>query len=319
MSSVPDTSATDVHVTAIVISYQPELPRLRTLCERLRSQCRFIIVDNGSEASVIDSLADCVGDEGQVLPMNDNVGIAAAQNAGAAAAMQDSDTRPEFLLFLDQDSLPDEDFVRVLKEEYLALRERDPQIGAIGPALIDVRNGQLEPLHHESFGFYWKRRLNSNDLGGNYKVAGINGSGTFLECETFASVGGFREDLFIDHVDTEWSMRARHRGLRLYITTKASLRHEMGRGLEQFWLFGDRSFPSRAPLRHYYLFRNNVFLLSQPQMSKTWKFWSVVKLAFTFCYFGIFSPDRGEQRAMMRDGIRDGRGGKLGKFGEAAG
>ncbi len=317
MTGTHDTPAADFDVCAIVISYQPELPRLRTLCDRLRSQCQFVIVDNGSAAAVIDALAVSLGHEGHLLPMQDNVGIAAAQNAGAAFAMTDVEHQPQFLLFLDQDSLPDEDFVSALKEEYLAIRGRDSTIGGVGPALIDVRNGQLEPLHHESFGFYWKRRLDAAGLGESYEVAGINSSGTFLECSTFTSVGDFREDLFIDHVDTEWSMRARHMGYTLYVSTRALLSHEMGRGLEQFWLFGDRSFPSRAPLRHYYLFRNNVFLLSQPQMSKTWKFWSVVKLTFTFCYFGVFSADRKDQRRMMIAGVRDGRGGRLGKFEEA--
>ena len=318
MTGIHDTPATDFDVCAIVISYQPELPRLETLCDRLRSQCQFIIVDNGSEPSVVDALHRNLGDEGHLLPMQDNVGIAAAQNAGARFAMHNTGHEPQFLLFLDQDSLPDEDFVRTLKEEYAAIKQRDSTIGGVGPALVDIRNGQLEPLHHESFGFYWKRRLDKRTLGEAYQVAGINSSGTFLECSTFRSVGEFREDLFIDHVDTEWSMRARHMGYTLYVSTRASLSHEMGRGLEEFWLFGDRSFPSRAPLRHYYLFRNNVFLLSQPQMSKTWKFWSVVKLTFTFFYFGVFSADRKKQRRMMIDGVRAGRAGRLGKYVEAS-
>ncbi len=318
---MPETSTTarpDLDVCAVIVSYHPELPRLLTLCERLRSQCQFVIVDNGSEQGVLDGLADGPGDASQLLAMGENVGIAAAQNAGARFAMDELEHTPRFLLFLDQDSLPDTDFVATLKAQYLEIKADDDKTGAVGPALVDSRNQQLEPLHHESLGIYWKRRLDGAELGRYYEVAGINSSGTFLECVTFSAVGGFREDLFIDHVDTEWSMRARHLGYSLYVSTRAVLSHEMGRGLEQFWLFGDRSFPSRDPLRHYYLFRNNVFLLSQPQMSKTWKFWSVVKLVFTFGYFGLFSADRKDQRRMMRDGMRDGREGKLGKYERAA-
>lgn len=307
----------DLSICAVVVSFHPEIPRLLELCRRLESQCQYVIVDNGSDAADVAELRQNLTEHGHVIAMGENEGIAAAQNAGVSYATGQLQRTPRYLLFLDQDSLPSNDLLGELQREYESLKRIDPMVGAIGPALVDPRNQRLQGLHHETLGVYWKRKLHRNRLGKRYRVASVNSSGTFVEVATFNSIGGFREDFFIDHVDTEWSYRARSLGHHVYVTTNAVMEHEMGRGLENIWAFGDQSFPSRAPLRHYYLFRNNVYLLSQSQMTRTWKLWSIAKLIFTFCYFGTMSDDRKAQRTMMLSGIRDGRKGQLGKYSPA--
>lgn len=315
MSASIDNAATaDLSVCAVVVSFEPEVHRIERLCLSLEGQCQYIIVDNGSGQATVTALRRIVTGHGILLELDDNLGIAAAQNAGAKYAAGQLRVTPQYLLFLDQDSVPVGDFITTLRREYESIKRQDPAIGALGPALFDPRNQQLQELHHESFGMYWKRKLRRDDPAKRFQVASVNSSGTLVEMAVFGQIGEFREDLFIDHVDTEWSHRARHLGHNVYVTTRVVMEHEMGRGLERFWLLGKKSFPSRAPLRHYYLFRNNVYLLSQPQMSRTWKFWSIAKLLFTYCYFAVLSADRKEQRSMMLRGVRAGRKAKLGKF-----
>lgn len=313
------TRTVDKGVCAIIVSFEPDVTQLINLYRRLATQCQVVIVDNGSASDTIAELRRNLPDDDHHLSLlAENVGIAAAQNAGVDHASRRLAQRPEYLLFLDQDSVPPEDFVSALRSQYESVRRRDAKIAALGPALIDPRNQAVQPLHHERMGFYWKRQLSREDPGENYRVASVNSSGTFMELATFEHVGKFRADLFIDHVDTEWSYRARHLGYSLYVSSRVAMEHEMGRGLENVWVFGDRAFPSRAPLRHYYLFRNNVYLLSQPQMTRTWKFWSLIKLLFTLSYFGIVSADRKAQRSMMLSGIRAGWSGRLGKYSSAS-
>ena len=304
----------DPAVCAIVVSFEPDLPRLLQLCRRLESMCQFIVVDNGSEPDKIIELRRQLPGKAHLLETMENLGIAAAQNAGVQYAYRKLEQRPQYLLFLDQDSLPIGEMVRQLRETYEATKLLDPKVAALGPALIDRRNQQFQRLHHETMGFYWTRKLAMDGPGNVFRVASVNSSGTFVELGRFNQIGGFREELFIDHVDTEWSYRARHLGYSLYVTTEAVMEHEMGRDLEEIWLFGEKAFPSRAPLRHYYLFRNNIYLLWQEQMTRTWKFWSLIKLSFTFCYFGFLSADRTEQRKMMLRGARAGWKGELGKI-----
>lgn len=310
----PGVTSADPSVCTIVISFHPDLERLSRLCRQLEAQCQYIVVDNGSDPGVIAELEARLTQHGHIVSMGENRGIAAAQNAGVRYANTRLAQAPGYFLFLDQDSIPGEELVGSLRQEYEAIRQFDASVAAIGPALLDVRNHEFHRLHQETMGLYVKRAISPGQTGRRYRAASLNSSGTFVEASILAKIGGFREDLFIDHVDTEWSHRARYMGYSLYVTSDACLEHEMGRGLEKPWILGGQSFPSRAPLRHYYLFRNNVFLLSQPQMSRTWKFWSLLKMLFTFIYFGTASRDRKEQRSMMLQGISAGKKGNLGKF-----
>lgn len=312
MINNPGATATDLSVCTIVVSFHPEAERLSRLCRLLETQCQYVIVDNGSDADLLTELKKRLTEHGRLLTLGENRGIAAAQNAGVDFASTQLVTRPRYYLFLDQDSMPADDLVVSLRKEYEETRQIDPLVAAIAPALLDIRSRELLRLHQEMMGLYIKRRIRSGQPGRRYRVASLNSSGTFVEASTLEEIGAFREDLFIDHVDTEWSHRARHMGYSLYVSSHTCLEHEMGRGLEKIWVFGDQHFPSRAPLRHYYLFRNNVFLLSEPHMSRTWKFWSVLKLLFTFLYFGTASRDRRAQRRMMLKGIASGRKGQLG-------
>lgn len=304
----------DLSVCTIIISYHPDTEQLACLCEKLESQCQYVVVDNGSDPGLLVELEKRLTEHGNLLPLNGNLGIAAAQNAGVDFACKTLAIRPTYYLFLDQDSMPGNDLVSSLRREYEVAKRSDPRVAAVGPALLDVRNGEFLRLHQETLGIYIKRHINAGTNGRLHRVASLNSSGTFLEAVVLEETGGFLEKLFIDHVDTEWSHRARHMGYNLYVSSRVCLEHEMGRGLETIWMFGEQQFPSRAPIRHYYLFRNNVFLLSQPQMSRTWRFWSILKLLLTFAYFGTVSKDRKEQRKMMIQGIAAGRKRELGSF-----
>lgn len=314
MTGVPAAAAADLSICAVIVSFHPDAERLSRLFRQLEAQCQYVVVDNGSDPGVVGGLEKQLTEHGHLVRMGKNRGIAAAQNAGVDYASSRLAKKPKYYLFLDQDSTPSEGLVGSLLREYEEVRESDPLAAAIGPALLDVRSQKMHRLHQEVMGLYIRRGINPGQSGKRYQVASLNSSGTFVEAALLETIGAFREDLFIDHVDTEWSHRARHMGYSLYVSSNAHLEHEMGRGLERIWMFGDQYFPSRAPLRHYYLFRNNVFLLTLPHMSRTWKFWSIFKLLFSFLYFGVAAQDRKAQRAMMLQGISAGRKGQLGKL-----
>ena len=146
------------------------------------------------------------------------------------------------------------------------------------------------------------------------EVDGLNSSGTLISIEAYQKTGGFDEGLFIDHVETDWCFRARDSGYRLFATTQARLTHYMGDDVCFYWFFGKRRMPYRSPARHYYIVRNSLLLQKRDYVPLAWKTSNLLKLLFTYFYFGCYASDRLEQRKQISLGLADGRKGVTGKL-----
>ena len=55
-------------------------------------------------------------------------------------------------------------------------------------------------------------------------------SGSLVSLEALREIGPFREDFFIDMVDTEWSLRGWARGRGSWIAESVPMRHALGKG-----------------------------------------------------------------------------------------
>jgi rhamnosyltransferase len=116
--------------------------------------------------------------------------------------------------------------------------------------------------------------------------------------------------LFIDYVDIEWSLRLRHQGWHLYGVGGATLLHSIGDEVKHW---RGRQIPWHSPLRHYYLFRNAVYLQKLSYISFEWKFSDALQLLKKLVFFTLVGRPRAPHlRAMLR-GMRDGWRGQLGE------
>src|SRR5690606_10075289 len=93
-------------------------------------------------------------------------------------------------------------------------------------------------------------------------------SGCLIPFDVIETVGGMQEELFIDYVDIEWGLRAQHQGLQSLGVCAAVMQHQLG---EKPIRFRGRLIPVHSPLRHYYHFRNAVWLYRQSWLRKDWK------------------------------------------------
>jgi rhamnosyltransferase len=66
-----------------------------------------------------------------------------------------------------------------------------------------------------------------------------------------------KENLFIDHVDTDWSIRVKQAGFTLWGLGKELMAHNLG-GCSISVL--GRKVPLHKPLRYYYIVRNGFSL-----------------------------------------------------------
>ncbi|WP_326542791.1 glycosyltransferase family 2 protein [Pseudorhodoferax sp.] len=290
-------------VMAVVVTFHPDPAALAALLAAVAPQVDgVIVVDNDSPTS------PAIGRQARLIRLERNQGIAAAQNAGMAAALA---VGARAILLLDQDSLPQADMVKTLQAATRAATEAGLRVGAAGPLIVD-------PDGH-SEGFVRFRRGRYEALMPAADQAWIDcdlliASGTLIPAEALHHIGNMAERLFIDKVDTEWSLRAAARGWQLIGVPAARLQHRLGLRLQRLWFFGWRRLAVHKPFRYYYMVRNGLLLRRLPHATAAWRRADLRQLLSLGLYFGLLAPSRLASARMMIRGLRDGlhaRGGPL--------
>lgn len=298
---------------AVIVTFNPDTRILDRMFAVLDSAgASVIVVDNASSASIVAYLKDkgktmsCF----QLIAFGTNRGIAAAQNAGMLEALGHG---AEFVLLLDHDSVPAVDQLNALVRLAGKLSAEGIKLAAVGARLVDPRTG------HE-YGFarmeYWRWRVlrcGCSD-GRIIPCEFINSSGSLISMKAWQDIGPFRDEFFIDHVETDWYMRARARGYRCFGLCLGELEHTMGDDNCRFWFFGWRVMPRRSPRRHYTIVRNALWLYRDSYVPLSWKINNVLKLIFTAFYFSLFDRERGQQFHNILRGVLDGIKGSPGRL-----
>ena len=303
---LPDAAFTADRLATVTVTWQPDLALLQAQLQVLPAACLKVLVDNGSPPALQAALAQLAGRVPNVrlLCNAHNAGLAAALNQGVrqlGEAVQPAD----FVLLLDQDSVPQPGCVDALLAGWRALQGQGVPVGAVGPVLRDPDTGLTHGFHQMRSG-RWTRCFPPATSRVPVPCASLNGSGTLLPRTLFDACGGLEAGLFIDHVDTEWSFRLVAAGYQLFGLPQAEFSHRMGDASRRLWLFGWRVWPQRSPQRHYFLFRNAVALLRRRYVPLVWKTSAVVKLLVTVAVTLVLGPGRLAQCRAMARGIRHG-------------
>lgn len=294
---------------AIIVTFQPDLTRLSGLLDTLRVQAdAVVVVDNGSGQDIKDFIASRKTTTEALIANDKNMGIAAAQNQGIAQARKQ---QFDYVILFDQDSLPQENLLATLVGIAEAKKKDGELVAAIGPNFRDARLQKSAQFLRTSG---WKSHLQPETTGDVVVVDHLIASGCLIPMQALDRVGDMREELFIDYVDTEWSLRAEHRyGLLSYGTYKTTLQHELGQHPVQ--VFG-KHFAIHAATRHYYLFRNSVWLWRQNWVPLGWKMARGPKLMMRLVFCAIFGRPILAQWRMIALGLWHGIAGRMGKLDE---
>jgi rhamnosyltransferase len=294
-------------VSAIVVTYHPDVTHLEMLIPELCAQFEeVIIVDNGTADSNFKQMMTAVSDRVLVVLNNENLGIGAAQNIGIKKSLSKGVTH---VIVFDQDSMVSPSFRKHLMEAEEALKQMGVGVAAVGPKLIDQATGNIIPFVTFTHGF--KRRLSVTAPEQVVECFSLLSSGTLMSRESLEAVGLMREDLFLEYVDVEWGARARLRGLRSYGVAAATLFHNLG---DQRLRIGPVIIPLHSPLRHYYTMRNAVAMQKHPAFPFYWKLYDIVRTVRGFILFSCVNPPRLKQAKYMLRGLYHGVIGKSGPF-----
>ncbi|CAI0854903.1 MULTISPECIES: glycosyltransferase family 2 protein [Serratia] len=250
-SATVDENINNHKIAAVIISYHPELGNLTTLIEELkRQQVPSVLVDNGSlEPSVVEELSRLA----TVVRLCENVGIAKAQNIGVEHARTVHDA--ELIVFFDQDSHIDENFITGLLQDYYQVSATE-QVAAIGPIFTDSRYGFHYPLIRVNK-LGWRTKVLPQLQTAPFEVSMIISSGSLIPMAVLLDVGYMDESLFIDYVDTEWCLRAVAKGYKIYAATSAKMSHAIGDRAMKVLVW---HVPMHSAFRRYYRLRNGLFL-----------------------------------------------------------
>lgn len=241
-------------VVAVIVSYMPD-GRLFEALDALSPQvARILVVDNGSGPDTVARLERASGDGKTQLILNaENAGLAAAQNQGIRQAL---DEGADWVLLMDDDSVPAPDMVAAMLEAYDAHPGAE-RIGLVAPLLGDAE-GTLKARAYVSRHAFDLHRVGFGPGDVVDDVAFAMASGSLVKAEVFRDIGLMREDFFVDYIDFEFAFRMRRDGWKLISVGDARLQHRLGE-FERKTLFGrEFRFNSHSSFRRYHIYRNRL-------------------------------------------------------------
>lgn len=294
-------------VWAIVVTYHPELDKLRLLLDSLACQVDgVVLVDNGSSDSVLSWLgAYQYPVPLQVFSLGDNKGIAAAQNVGIQHVMRQE---VDYVILFDHDSHPESNMVAKLRDAAEEKLAAGVNLAAVGPRYLDDRHDNPPPFI-QVHGLKVERQPCTR-CDSVVEVDYLIASGCLIPTRTLGLVGDMQEKLFIDYVDIEWGLRAKTKGFQSFGVCAAMMSHDLGD--EPFVFFGNK-YPHHSALRHYYHFRNAIWMYCQDWPPLHWKLADGLRLFLKYGFYTLFAKPRYKHWWMMTKGVWHGLTGRMGK------
>ena len=293
--------ATKIH--AVVVTYNPELDVVRRELELVISQVDKIwLVDNASTPSLLDWVNGVGLQEKLVsVQMPVNLGLGAAQNAGIQMAREAGATH---VLILDQDSQPMPDMVDRLLAACNQFQSLGLPVAAVAPVYEDKKTGTRSGVVTLGWLDYKKQFVTPDQV--PVEVDFVISSGSLIPMSALNEIGLIDEELFIDHVDTEWCMRALSKGFKLFGLPSARMFHSLGNKRKRVWFLRWRNVPYHSPFRYYYMLRNGVLLRKRDYIPLKWRIGEVMRSWQMLVFFGFWGEGSFKRLGMMLRGLVDG-------------
>jgi rhamnosyltransferase len=147
------------------------------------------------------------------------------------------------------------------------------------------------------------------------EVATVVTSGSLVSLQIAASLGPFREELFIDFVDDEYCLRARSKGFKILLIPEPLAVHALGSPKFRRLPWRTIGTSNHAALRRYYMTRNHVVLVKEYAFREPgWVLRSLYARMKSFLLLLLFDDDRLLKMRFMWRGLIDGIAGRMGEL-----
>ena len=249
-----------------------------------------IVSDDGSPVQFRPILDRVESLGATVIRGTANAGIAAALNAGIISI--EGTRGAEFVLTLDQDSLPADGYL----ERAVATLNRATSAG-LRPGIASASSYSGAPVPQE------RRHGRSADF--DYAFDPMQ-AGLVIPLATFDAIGLFDEDLFVDGVDSEFTVRARAAGFDVIVGRECSVEHHLGERSAVRMFGREIGFNYHSPTRLYYICRNGTALTLRYAMRRPgWVARRLVQETKAHAMRALLSHDRALLARAAAAGYRD--------------
>jgi rhamnosyltransferase len=297
-------------VCGVIVTFNPKedfLVHLDALQEQVAS---VTIVDNGStdySKSMLNKLAE--EDKVDLLINETNLGVAKALNQGFHWAKERGF---RWVLSMDQDSLPAKNMVKELLKTYDQYPHRDI-VAIVSPQVLDPQTSVNARYLHPRLKVFFQRLSCEDDWLDDISI--VITSGALHDLKTYEIVGFFREDFFIDYVDTEYCLRAVSQGYKIVVACRAKLYHRLG-NRRKVQIGPLEFYPTfHSPDRWYYIWRNRLPMIRTYGLRfPHWLLFDLMAGLYSLCRMLLFEDRRFlKVRASIR-GVSHGLQGRMGKM-----
>lgn len=227
-------------IAAVVILYYPEADLISNIKTYYDHVDKIFVFDNSdSESSIKLGLLSL--SKVEFFQDFNNEGIAKRLNEGAEKCMQQGF---EWMLTMDQDSCFSPQAIKYYFNCF------NNYTGKENVAMFGTSYGRHEKPSEEKCTITEKYQLIT--------------SGSFVNLNLLKNIGGFDERLFIDLVDHDYSIRVKFCGFSLIQFSNIYLQHHIGyevyrSSIKTLFLIKKKKI-IHAPLRCYYVYRNQLYL-----------------------------------------------------------
>lgn len=227
---------------------------IEALLGQIRPLQEIIVVDNGSSDGT-RALIAARYPQVTLLRLPENLGVGGGLAAGIAYAALEK--RHDWVLTLDQDSVPNDDALETLLNGTESLRDVEGEVGIAAALPVHTETGVCYPplIWRDGFVKPSAELLQQPILFADLVIT----SGCMVRRDVVEKVGLPRADFFIDFVDFEYCLRVRSSGYKIAVIPRAELGHEIGNARKVWFLGRRRLWPGYAPWREYYYSRNLVY------------------------------------------------------------
>ena len=280
-------ASSNLKVAGIVTLYNPTDEDISNIKTYLRDIDRLYIVDNTEGKDNKARLPK--SKKIDYIYKNENLGIATAMNMGAEKALKEG---YKWLLTMDQDTTFKPGVMKKLKE--VIIKEDMSKVGIVTP---------------------WqetKMRLKRVKDEYDYPQT-IMTSGNIVNLDVWEEIGGYKDWLFIDGVDLEYSLNLRKHGYIILRVNSVEIDHELGDIVYKKYKGKMEPISNHSPMRRYYITRNNEYICDMYKEFDPNICWELVKKKDILFKILLYERHKIKKVISMIKGYRDYKKGIKGK------
>lgn len=297
---------------ALIITHNPTQDLKYHLDMLYKQFDQIMLVDNASKSETRNLIIQQtqLRDTKLKAILNDyNCGVATALNQGFTLAMK---LGYDHIIALDQDSIPAPGMI----EEMLSVYETYPEpdnLAVIAPKIEDLSAGIITRYLRPKGGFFFERKGCTEQVLEDVSIAITSGS--LYNLKIYQKVGPFRDDFFIDYVDTEYCLRTKRRGYDIIVACNARLLHKLGNQQKiQIGMLEVRP-TFHSATRWYYISRNRIPMFRAYGFHfPHWLLYEFVIDSYGFLRMLLFEDHKMEKILAVLLGCVDGLLGRLGEI-----